>query len=372
VLQVQALVKAYPTAGGRLPAVERVDLAVKKGQFYALLGPSGCGKTTTLRCIAGLERPEGGEIRIGGRVVSAPERGLHVPPHQRDIGMVFQSYAIWPHMDVFGNVAYPLRVRREKLRRPEIEARVMDVLGLVGMAGMARRPATQLSGGQQQRVALARALVPQPSLLLLDEPLSNLDAKLREQMRHELREMVQRIGLTTLYVTHDQSEALTMADRIAVMAEGAIVQEGAPREVYSHPRTSFVASFLGVTNFLAAQVVDLAPGVVSLAGETMRLRVSLPSGCRPGEAVDVVIRPEDTALHTGAPHDAENVVAGTVERVTFLGGQSECRVRLASQALRTMVHPATPVKPGDRIWLTLDPGRCVVLRRNEWPHGRTA
>ena len=371
-LYVKGLVKAYETADGQVRAVQGVDFEVKEGEFYALLGPSGCGKTTTLRCIAGLERPQGGEVRIGGAVVSEPERGIHVPPYARDIGMVFQSYAIWPHMDVFGNVAYPLRVRRDRPGRAEIEARVMEVLGLVGMAEMARRPATQLSGGQQQRVALARALVRRPSLLLLDEPLSNLDAKLREQMRHELKEMVHRIAITTLYVTHDQTEALAMADRIAVMAGGSVVQEGDPREVYSRPRSSFVASFLGVTNFLAAQVVDPSQDLVAIDRDAGPLRLPLPSGCTPGERVDVVVRPEDITVYSSAPSVAEPLLAGVVEHLVFQGGQTECHVRVAGEVVRIMVHPATQMIPGDRVWLSINPDRCAVLRRGGRSSGRTS
>ena len=210
--------------------IDGISFTIPEGLCYALLGPSGCGKTTTLRCVAGLETASSGRIEIAGTVVSDPGVGLFVPVHERPIGMVFQSYAIWPHLDVFENVAYPLRVRRRRVPRAEIEERVADVLALVGMAAMARRPATQLSGGQQQRVALARALVRQPALLLLDEPLSNLDARLRVNMRNELSELVARVGVTALYVTHDQAEAFALADRIAVMNAGHIVQEGTPRE----------------------------------------------------------------------------------------------------------------------------------------------
>src|SRR5579871_2342425 len=222
-LKVTGLTKTFALADGSVRAVDGVDFTVADAQCFALLGPSGCGKTTALRCVAGLEQPDGGTVEIGGEVVSDAARGIFVPTYERRIGMVFQSYAIWPHLDVFENVAYPLRVARDRPRAAEIKARVMDVLALVGMQDMARRAAPLLSGGQQQRVALARAIVRRPSLLLLDEPLSNLDARLREAMRRELAALQRRLGITTLYVTHDQTEALSMSSRIAVMEHGSIV-----------------------------------------------------------------------------------------------------------------------------------------------------
>ena len=252
-LTVRGLTKTYATADGGFQALKGIDFDVPQGGFYTLLGESGCGKSTTLRCVAGLEEPDGGSISIGGEVVADPERGVQVPAFERDIGLVFQSYAIWPHMDVFANVAYPLRVRRPRVAAADIKAQVMEALRLVGMEDYANRQATKLSGGQQQRVAFARALVRRPKLLLLDEPLSNLDAKLREQMRFELQELISRTGVTTLYVTHDQSEALAMSDTVAVMAGGRIAQSGAPRDVYGRPDNRTVANFLGSANFLRGQ-----------------------------------------------------------------------------------------------------------------------
>jgi ABC-type Fe3+/spermidine/putrescine transport system ATPase subunit/phenylacetate-coenzyme A ligase PaaK-like adenylate-forming protein len=243
-LRITRLVKRYTASGTEVRAVDAVDLEVGTGEFLALLGPSGCGKTTMLRLVAGLEAPDEGEIELADRVVSAPGRGVAVPAFARDIGMVFQSYAIWPHLDVFENVAYPLRVQRPRVARGEIDAWVGETLALVGMETAARRRATALSGGQQQRVALARALVRRPSLLLLDEPLSNLDARLREQMQREIADLVRRLAITTLYVTHDQAEAFAMADRIAVMDAGRIVQSGAAAEIAANPANTFVAEFL--------------------------------------------------------------------------------------------------------------------------------
>jgi iron(III) transport system ATP-binding protein len=363
-LSVRGLTKAYQTTDGVVRAVRGLDFEVREGEFFALLGPSGCGKTTTLRCVAGLERPDGGEVAIAGAVVAAAERGLHVPPHERDIGMVFQSYAIWPHMDVFGNVAYPLEVRG-RLQRAEIEARVLEALELVKMAPMAQRPATQLSGGQQQRVALARALVRRPKLLLLDEPLSNLDARLREEMRHELKELVEAVGITTLYVTHDQAEALAMAGRIAVMADGTIIQQGHPRDVYRSPATAFVASFLGMANFLAARVTAREPdgwGVLALVDAGCRLRLPLPRDMGAGQPLDIVIRPEDLTLDLSPAAGGDNVLEGAVERLTFQGGQVECRVRVDRAVVRAALHPATALAPGSRVRLRVAPERCVLLR----------
>jgi iron(III) transport system ATP-binding protein len=249
-IRLEGLRVSYPTDRGEIQAVRGVSLNIKQGQFYTLLGPSGCGKTTTLRSVAGLEVPHGGEIYIGNRLVFSSSQNLFVPPYKRDIGMVFQSYAIWPHLSVFENVAFPLREMPQKFSKQEIREKVLKALSQVQLDGLQDRPAPFLSGGQQQRLALARAMVKEPEVLLLDEPLSNLDAKLREETRSELRELVKRLGITTLYVTHDQLEALTMSDVVAVMNQGRVVQEGAPVEIYQSPRESFVANFIGLTNFL--------------------------------------------------------------------------------------------------------------------------
>jgi iron(III) transport system ATP-binding protein len=364
-LKVTGLAKTFRTADGVAHAVRGVDFKIAEGRFYTLLGPSGCGKTTTLRCIAGLERPTSGEIAIDGRVVDRPVQGLHVPSHQRDIGMVFQSYAIWPHLDVFDNVAYPLQVNKPRPPRSEIEERVMATLNLVGMGEFAKRSATKLSGGQQQRVALARALVRRPKLLLLDEPLSNLDAKLREQMRLELEDMVSRVALTTLYVTHDQAEALAMSDRVAVMSDGLIVQEGEPHSVYGQPRDSFVASFLGSTNFLTGTVtVAVASGgrgSVTLAGGAGKISVDLRNGLAAGDRIRVAIRPEDVELHANLPRDGNNVLGGTLERLVFEGPHSDCFVRIDAERIRVRVRRDEGIAVGTKVWLRLNPDRCVVF-----------
>jgi iron(III) transport system ATP-binding protein len=359
-LTVRGLTKTYATADGRFQALKGIDFEIPAGGFYTLLGESGCGKSTTLRCVAGLEEPDGGSIAIDGEVVTDVARGVQLPAFERDIGLVFQSYAIWPHMDVFANVAYPLKVRRPRLGASHIKAQVMEALRLVGMEDFAGRQATKLSGGQQQRVAFARALVRRPKLLLLDEPLSNLDAKLREQMRFELQELIARTGVTTLYVTHDQSEALAMSDTVAVMAAGRIVQSGAPREVYGQPDNRTVAHFLGSANFLRGRIIEAGDGLatVALAEGAVEIRVPSRAALSAGAAVDIIFRPEDVTTHLDP---AAGAIECAVERVVFQGGMSEYQLRLGSTLLRTVVHPSVSAQPGDRAWIAISPERCILF-----------
>jgi iron(III) transport system ATP-binding protein len=358
-LSVRGLTKTYATADGRFQALNGIDFEIPAGGFHTLLGESGCGKSTTLRCVAGLEEPDSGSIAIGGEVVTDTARGLHTPAFDRDIGLVFQSYAIWPHMDVFANVAYPLKVQRPRLAAADIRARTMDALRLVGMDDFAGRQATKLSGGQQQRVAFARALVRRPKLLLLDEPLSNLDAKLREQMRFELQELIARTGVTTLYVTHDQSEALALSDTVAVMAAGRIVQSGEPREVYGQPDNRTVAHFLGSANFLRGRIVEAGDGLATVEMADGAVSIAVPSrGLAAGAAVDVIFRPEDVTTHLDP---AGGAIECTVERIVFLGGMSEVQLRLGSALLRTIVHPSVSPRPGDRAWIAIRPERCILF-----------
>jgi len=361
-LKVQGLTKTYATADGMFRALKGIDFEVPQGGFHTLLGPSGCGKSTTLRCVAGLEEPDDGTISISGEVVTDRARDLHVPTFCRDIGLVFQSYAIWPHMDVFANVAYPLQVHRPRIPAAEIRQRAMEALHLVGMEEFATRPATKLSGGQQQRVAFARALVRRPKLLLLDEPLSNLDAKLREQMRFELQELVARTGVTTLYVTHDQAEALAMSDTVAVMADGEIVQNGPPRDVYNRPRNALVAKFLGSANFLRGKLLESrsSAGVaaVALNDGAYTIRAAVPAGLSAGMMVDVIFRPEDATTRFDA---IDGAIECSVERVVFQGGMSEYQLRLGPSLLRTVVHPSAGAERGDRAWITVEPSRCIVF-----------
>jgi iron(III) transport system ATP-binding protein len=361
-LSVAGVTKSFSLQAGAVQAVDDVTFQVAQAQCYALLGPSGCGKTTMLRCIAGLEQAERGRIAIGERVVSDPAADVFVPVHARSIGMVFQSYAIWPHLDVFENVAYPLRVQRPRLSRDEIATRVMEVLTLVGMEQMAERPAPRLSGGQQQRVALARAIVRRPTLLLLDEPLSNLDARLRESMRKELSALIRQIGITALFVTHDQAEALSIADRVAVMNGGRIVQEGAPAEIYERPNSVFVARFLGAANVLPGRV-EARDGDRALIVLDGGHRLALASDCQPGERVDLVLRPEHAALTATRPADASNMIPGTVTSLAFQGGHVEYDINLTGGA-RLRAHAPSPVlaQPGQSVWITIDAARALVFR----------
>ncbi len=292
---------------GRSLAVDRVSLEVPQGSFTTLLGPSGCGKTTTLRMVAGFYTPDAGDIFIG------PTRVNDLPPYRRQTAMVFQEYALFPHMNVSENVGYGLRRRR--VAAPEIRRRVEATLALVGLTGANRKFPAQLSGGQQQRVALARALVVEPEVLLLDEPLSNLDAKLRVRVRAEIRELQQQLGKTTLYVTHDQEEALSISDRIAVMDQGRILQIGTPQEIYHRPTHRFVADFVGLTNFVHA--VALAPGKVHAAGVDLAVSTDGPPGA--AGPVVLLLRPEAIGMSPHAPAHTENVVRGRITRMSFLG-----------------------------------------------------
>ncbi len=364
-IRIQNLHVSYETDRGQVNAVRGIELEVRQGQFYTLLGPSGCGKTTTLRSVAGLERPHDGEILVGDDLVFSSSQEISIPSYKRDIGMVFQSYAIWPHMNVFENVAFPLQEMKKKFSRDEIRTKVRQALALVQLDGLEDRPAPFLSGGQQQRLALARALVKEPRVLLLDEPLSNLDAKLREETRFELRELVKRLGITTLYVTHDQLEALTMSDVIAVMNQGRIVQEGTPREIYQSPRERFVANFIGLTNFLEGQVRS-APtdgdglGEVETSGGM--LKCILPKGVATGESVVIVVRPEDVTLVEGNSGQGENILKGNIEAVIFMGESLECQVVVGSQRVRLKLHPSSPVQQNDTVHLELPVKRCRAIR----------
>lgn len=314
VISIRNLEKFYPSSRGLVKAVRKINLEVDENEFVVLLGPSGCGKTTTLRCVAGLEQPDGGEIEIGGELVNSVPKGDFVPPERRDIGMVFQSYAVWPHLNVFQNVALPLTDGRKRLPKNQIKDRVMECIALVQLNGLEERPVTDLSGGQQQRVALARAIVTQPRVLLMDEPLSNLDARLREEMRIELKKIAETVGVTTLYVTHDQAEALSLGDKICVMSEGLIQQVGTPEEVYSQPSNQFVAEFVGEMNFIKGKVTSSGQ-IDSVLGQRTH---TLPEGCNTGDAVTVAIRPQHIGLAATA-NAAAGAPTGTIKSRTYLG-----------------------------------------------------
>src|SRR6516225_10002311 len=311
-LSIENLHKAFQAAGqSQVHAVDGINLSVESGRLLTLLGPSGCGKTTTLRCLAGLERPDSGRIVIGDTTVFDSAKRVFVPASDRGIGMVFQSYAIWPHMSVFENVAFPLRVSRaRKYSAAEIKNKVRGALEMVRLAGLEARASTQLSGGQQQRLALARGLVHQPKVLLLDEPLSNLDAKLREQMRFELKHLQRTLRITTVYVTHDQSEALALSDEIAVFNAGRVAQRGPPQEIYSHPRSHFVADFIGSANFIAGTVsqAEGPDGMAQVATPHGLLRCRFADAVRTGQQVVITARPEDLALFSGPPGDSFNAL----------------------------------------------------------------
>ncbi len=358
VLTVGSLRKTYVTDRGGVQAVEDVSFTVEDGRFYTLLGPSGCGKTTTLRCIAGLERPEGGEIRLDDAVLSGG--GRFVPPYERDLGMVFQSYAIWPHLSVFENVAFPLRVARPSPERAEVRRRVEEALALVGLEGLEDRPAPQLSGGQQQRLALARALVRSPKLLLLDEPLSNLDAKLRERMRIELRELQRRLRITTVYVTHDQSEALFLSHRVAVMHAGRIVQEAAPRDIYAVPTSPFVADFVGLGTFLEGEAT--VGGVRTLGAV---VSCALPPDLAPGAPALIVVRPESVRVHATAP-DLPNTFEGELRVAAFLGDHLDCLVQVDGVLIRARAHPRMELRREQKVWVELPAPECVAVRDDGW------
>jgi iron(III) transport system ATP-binding protein len=363
-IDIAGLHVRYESDRGEVHAVRGINLQIKEGQFYTLLGPSGCGKTSTLRCLAGLEAASAGEITIAGTVVYSSSRRVLVPPHKRDIGMVFQSYAIWPHMSVFENVAFPLREMR-RFSRAEIKERVAHALRLVQLSGLEDRPAPFLSGGQQQRLALARALVRQPKVLLLDEPLSNLDAKLREDTRVELRGLVKEIGITTVYVTHDQLEALTMSDVVAVMNEGQIVQEASPIEIYRAPQERFVANFIGLSNFLEGQVSRVANGNGIGVVETKdgALDCVLPPAAKVKDSVTVIIRPEDIVLsRAGSTAPGQNLLEGKVVAALFVGEAMEYQLELrGGTALRLKLHASTGVAKGDTIRIEMPAKHCRAL-----------
>jgi iron(III) transport system ATP-binding protein len=363
VLTVEGLYTEYPNERGEIvKAAQDVSFEVPEGKLFTLLGPSGCGKTTTLRSIAGLERPRSGEIAVGGRVVYSSSRRIFVAPNRRGFGMVFQSYAIWPHMNVFQNAAFPLEVGSRRFDKREIRDKVMRVLTAVQLEGFADREATKLSGGQQQRLALARALVMEPQLLLLDEPLSNLDAKLRELMRFELKRLQRELRITTVYVTHDQSEALALSHSIAVMNEGRIQQVGPPRDIYERPRSRFVADFVGTTNFLDGTV--LAGG----AGGGPRVRTGIgdieiapDDELRDGECVMVSVRPEDVLLAEARP-EGGNVWQGRVDQKVFLGDFVDFQVKLGDRILLSRCHPSLRTPVGEAIYVKLLPEKCVAFK----------
>jgi iron(III) transport system ATP-binding protein len=364
---VENLHKSYVTSGAEVHAVDGISLEVETGRLVTLLGPSGCGKTTTLRCLAGLERPQAGRIVIGNHTVFDSAKKIFVPASDRGIGMVFQSYAIWPHMTVFENVAFPLRVSRtKKYSAADISDRVSRMLDMVQLAGFARRPATQLSGGQQQRLAFARGLVHEPAILLLDEPLSNLDAKLREQMRLELKRLQRSLGITTVYVTHDQAEALALSDEIAVFDAGRIVQRGTPQEIYRQPNSRFVADFVGSANFLlgTARATEGGLTLVETAHGLMRCIFVEPIAA--GSKALVTARPEDIVLFDGSNGtdkmltEGLNALKGKIVNRIFLGEVVDYIVDLGDREWRARAR-SDEFQIGQTVTLAVAPQKCVGL-----------
>jgi iron(III) transport system ATP-binding protein len=348
-VELRGLTKRYDASA----VVDDISLKIEHGTLVCLLGPSGCGKTTTLRLIAGFVEPSAGEILVGGRVVSSPERT--VPPERRNMSMIFQSYALWPHMTVAENVAYGLRLR--KIESGAIKERVANFLATIRLGELADRYPGELSGGQQQRVSLARALIVEPETLLLDEPLSNLDANLREEMRFEVRRLHDQYRYTTVYVTHDQSEAMTTADLIAVMNAGKIEQLGTPEEIYNKPRSEFVARFIGASNILRGNNVDESH--IAFGGAKLRCSGAKLSA---GGSTSLSVRPHDIRLSAMPVSGAENIVPGKVIRQVFLGGHRDYVIETAGgMPLRVVASAKQNIAPETAVWLHLPPERCHVL-----------
>ncbi len=357
-IEIQHLYKHFKD----VVAINRIQLKVKQGEMLTLLGPSGCGKTTTLRCIAGLEKPEEGDIVIDGKPMLS--KGF-VPPSKRGIGMVFQNYAVWPHMKLFNNIAYGLKI--QKVPKSDIRQRVQQVLELVGLGGLDDRYPDQLSGGQQQRVALARALVTNPKVLLLDEPLSNLDAKLREELRFEIKSLVRRMGITSVYVTHDQAEAMVISDRIVVMDSGNVVQIGKPQEIYKTPANKFVADFIGTMNFIDGEVIQAMPGSETVSVRTafspkMLCQMSATGATiAVGEKVYASIRPEDVEVFTDPLQGQENQFKGTITHKAYLGNFLYLFVSVNEAMIRVQVPHYISQEEGQELYLYLNPEKCMIL-----------
>jgi iron(III) transport system ATP-binding protein len=371
-IAIRGLSKSFGARDASFAAVADLDLDIADNSFVTLLGPSGCGKTTTLRLIAGYIVPDKGTIEIDGKVLSSP--GAVIPPEARGMGMVFQNYAVWPHKTVFENVVFGLKLRR--LAAAVARKRVEETLALVNLSGLEGRYPNELSGGQQQRVALARSLVVEPSILLLDEPLSNLDAKLRERMRTELKELQRRTGITFVYVTHDQAEALALSDHVAVVSGGRLQQYGTPFDVYAHPANRMVADFMGLVNLVPGKVGDVANGRGRVVAGELTLDIAALDGLRPGEAVDVAIRPENIKLRAlagaatttlaseASGQRGDSKARAKITNHVFLGNISEYYATLpGGQVLRVQTHPLQHFAVGEEVAVEVDAAQCSVFRR---------
>ncbi len=357
-IRIKGVSKYYYAEGKTIKALDDVNLVIPANHIFTLLGPSGCGKTTLLRCIVGLEMPDTGEISIGEDVVWSKAKNISVPPEKRGLGMVFQTYAIWPHMNVFDNVAYPLQVRN--VPRDVIRKMVEKTLHFVQLEGFEKRPATKLSGGQQQRVALARALVAEPKVILFDEPLSNLDAKLREETRKELRAFLGKLQITAVYVTHDRVEALALSDSIAVMRAGQIIEVGAPKKIYFDADHRFVADFIGRANLVKATVraeeggftiVDSGLGAITCQHRDVAI----------GSEATLCIRPEFIRIVRGEAAAAGNLVNGRIETLVFVGEAYEAEIRVGDELLLAKIDPEAQLNEGDAVSFTLDPAHCLLV-----------
>lgn len=357
-ISIRTLCKSFPVAQGRVEALKSLDLDVAEGEFFVIVGASGSGKTTLLRCAAGLESPQSGEIRIAGRTVFSDDPPTWVPPQERNLGMVFQSYAVWPHLSVFENVALPLREGAQKIARSEVNGRVMEALRLVQLEEQKDRSATLLSGGQQQRVALARAIAVNPRLLLMDEPLSNLDARLREEVRGKIRDLAKQLGATVLYVTHDQIEAMAMADKIALMSFGKLLQYGDPMELYRRPNCAEVADFFGSVNWFAGRLID------SRMVETPIGPLEVCPAAAVGAEVLVGFRPESLQIVDGAGACRHNGFDAVLRSSTFLGDQFIYEAAVKN-LLVTGKSRAVPARPDRCLRLYVDPSEILVFPRSE-------
>ena len=359
-VRVEKLVKKF----GDVVAVDGVSFEVPKGKLLTLLGPSGCGKTTTLNIIAGFETPDSGDVHVGDRLISSAFENVLVPAHKRNLGMVFQSYGLWPHLKVRDNVAFGLQMR--KTPRNEIAGAVERALGMVRLDGLGERYPSQLSGGQQQRVAFARALVYEPDVLLLDEPLSNLDAALREEMRLELKDLQTESGITTIFVTHDQVEAMVMSDIIVVMNNGRIEQMGSPSDIYQHPANQFVAGFVGISNFLEGEVVAAGPGDARTAVQVGDITLLCKTtGVAEGSKVLLSIRPEDCVASLGAPPEGTpNLIRCTVDQAVYMGGVLELWLSAGSQKIRVHGHRLPILESGAAIYVSIEPASINAVENS--------
>ena len=362
-IELRGVTKAFHAHGETVAAVRGVDLAIDEAEFFSLLGPSGCGKTTTMRMIAGFEDPTTGTVHLHGDDVT------YTAPHKRDVNMVFQSYALFPHMNVFDNVAFGLR--RKGIAKQEVTSRVTEMLAIVDLEGYGKRRPTALSGGQQQRVALARALVNRPRALLLDEPLGALDLKLRQAMQIELKRIQREVGITFVYVTHDQGEALTMSDRIAVMNKGLIEQLAPPRDIYEYPKTKFVAGFIGTSNLLEGTIAKIVDGrAVIEPAEGERIIAPAAKSAKPGDPIELTIRPEKIRLTADKPGEGACALRGVVSEIVYLGTSTNYNVTTSTGAdvvvfNQNSASSADVAARGAKVWLSWDPDHSYAIGSSE-------